>query len=367
MNFTTFLLFMGWSMASLSLAFPKPLPSLRRPRTLHSRSSLPFTNSTISPSVVTQFPNNTWLENLAIRPNGQIIISLITTPALYLVDPLDPSEHVLLGDFPQFKALLGITSFVPDEYYFVAGNFTSASSQDTVGVGSYAIMKLNMRPSTPVITKVLDMPRAAFLNGLEVLSAEDGLLICADSTLGLVWWIDVFKGTYEVLIDIPEMKYSDPNFLLGVNGIHLRDGYLYYTSMSQELFCRIPITATPSNATSGAPFTIGSNEILATGIFGDDFIFDRQGNAWIVQDPLDMLTLVITDGKAKGEVFTVAGMPGSDVVAGGTACRFGKMETDEDILYVVTNGGLAAPPTTGIVGGKVLAFDTAGYVAKVLG
>ena len=103
------------------------------------------------------------------------------------------------------------------------------------------------------------------------------------------------------------------------------------------------------------------------GIFGDDFTVDRDGNAWITQDPLDQLTLVVGDGKHKGEVVTVAGAPDTGVVTGATSCRCGRGERERDVLYVVTNGGLASPVDGVVVGGKVLGFDVRGYLEGLWG
>ena len=34
-----------------------------------------------------EFPNGTWLENLAVRPSGSIITTILTAPELYLLQP----------------------------------------------------------------------------------------------------------------------------------------------------------------------------------------------------------------------------------------------------------------------------------------
>ncbi|KAH8595289.1 hypothetical protein B0O99DRAFT_512639 [Bisporella sp. PMI_857] len=329
-----------------------------------SKRGNPGANHTIVPSALFEFPNPTWLENFAVRPNGQLVITLITSPEIYLFDPITSGPPVKLFTIPQYLALLGIVEYTPDIYYFVAGNFTSPNTPESSGIGSYSIFKIDLRtdsmPHAP--TKIIDIPESAFLNGLEVLSVEDGLLIVADSGLGLVWKVDIFKRSYEVFIDVPEMKIG-PNakIQLGINGIHIKNEFLYFTSMAQELFCRAQLTRDDSQ------YIIGEIETIATGIFGDDFTLDRFGNAWITQDPMDQLTLVIGDGVRKGEVITVAGAQNIETVAGGTRSGFGRTEQDKDILYVVTNGGIAAPVNGVVEGGKVLAFNTYGYLAGILG
>ncbi|EPE29425.1 Calcium-dependent phosphotriesterase [Glarea lozoyensis ATCC 20868] len=338
-------------------------PTINKPKQ-HPTRSTPITTHTLPPTLLYQFPNNTWLENFAIRPNGQLLITLITTPEIYLWDPLSPSEVTHITTLPSYVSLLGIASPIPDIYYFVAGNWTSAAG--TVP-GTYAIWKLDMRVSSPKVVKILDMPKAQFLNGLDVLSPSDGTLLVADSVLGLVWKINIFTRTYDVFIDVPEMKIAVNSTLqLGINGIHIFQNALYFTSMTQELYCRISLNPT-HNSSHGAV------ETLATGIFGDDFTIDRFGNSWITQDPMDLMTLVIGEGSRKGEVFTLAGREGTKVtqsgvpyVVGATRAAFGVLEEDEDVLYVVTNGGIAAAKN-GVVGGEILSFDTAGFLNQILG
>jgi hypothetical protein len=339
------------------------LPSPNSPAHYQARTT-PITTHTLPPTLLYQFPNNTWLENFAIRPNGQLLITLITTPEIYLWDPLAPSEVTHITTLPSYISLLGITAPIPDVYYFVAGNWTSTSG--TVA-GSFAIWKLDMRVSTPQTTKIMNLPKASFLNGLDTLSSSEGTLLVADSGLGLIWKVNIFTRTYDVFIDVPEMKIpANSTLQLGVNGIQIFQNYFYFTSMTQELFCRISLNST-HNTSHGAV------ETLATGIFGDDFTIDRFGNAWITQDPKDLLTLVIGEGSRKGEVYTIAGRKGIQVtqvgvpyLAGPTKSAFGILETDKDVLYVVTNGGIANP-ADGVVGGEILAFDTARFLNEILG
>ncbi len=54
----------------------------------------------------------------------------------------------------------------------------------------------------------------------------------------------------------------------------------------------------------------------------------------------------------------LAGNVNSKIFEGDTADAFGRTKWDEDVLYAVTNGGIAGPvPGTKIMGGKVIAVD----------
>lgn len=339
--------------------FPGPSSSPRQ--NLQQRNNL-ITNQTLTPTTLFEFPNPTWLENFAFTTSGSLVITLIGPATAYLYNPITQTPPVQLFTIPGYTALLGIVETSPDTFYIVAGNVTGGTS----AAGSYSLFKFSLSTSNSDIvpTKVLDIPEGSFLNGLEVLShsTDSLILLVSDSTLGVVWKVDVTALTYEIFIDIPEMKVAvDAPIPLGVNGIHIQDSYLYFTSMTQELFCRIPLHRT------SAGWAVGTVEVLASGIFGDDFTLDRYGNGWIAENPHDKVTLVVGGGKNKGEVVVVAGAQDAAAVAGGTRCAFGRTERDKDILYVVTNGGSPAPPVGGVVGGKILALDTKGYLAAVLG
>jgi hypothetical protein len=333
------------------------LPNHFTPQThvLQRRSDANVTDQ-LTPTILFEFPNPTWLENFAIRSNGELLINLATEPSMYLFNPISQAAPTKLFTLPGYLALLGIVEATPDVFYFVAGNFSTTTAITIPG--SYSLFKIDLGPfsCSTLPVKVIDMPKASFLNGLALLSNTNGdlNLVVTDSGLGLVWKVDVSKGEYEVFIDVPEMKIAvNASIPLGVNGVHLRDSYLYFTSITQALYCRISVEP------SATGYSIGPVETLATDITSDDFTLDRYGNGWIATNPTDMIDLVIAQGKKTGEVFTVAGAPGTSLVAGATACSFGRTKLDKDILYIVTSGSGA--------GGKVLALNTTGYLAGLLG
>lgn len=145
------------------------------------------------------------------------------------------------------------------------------------------------------------------------------------------------------------MKHTGEGLPIGVNGIKYRDGYLYWTNTNKELFCRIKIDEHFQAA--------GEPEVIIEGTFLDDFAFGKNGNAWATT--MKFNTVVV---KADGAVTTAAGKPNEFTVAGCTACQFGRGESDRDVLYVTTCGGLQAPiDGDNIEGGKVVAIDTSSF------
>jgi sugar lactone lactonase YvrE len=307
--------------------------------------------------VVYQFPDPTWIENIGVRSNGVLLLDLITTPDIYMLDP-DTQAARLIYTFPNALAVLGIAEVSPDVFAVAVGNFSTATKSTVKG--SYSIWTVDFNSNieeeggnvNPTVTKAVDIPEAAFPNGLETL-AKDQVLV-ADSSLGAVWKVDVSSGKYEIVIQVPEMSPSATAIPpIGINGLHLFNGYLYWTNSDANTLYRAKVD-------QGGCLVPGTRvEPLAnSGTFMDDFIIDDGGNAWIATNTANLLLVVTADDK----LITVDGSKYQLTVAGATACRFGRRQTDRKTLYVVTDGGLAAPVNGTVVeGGKVVAVDTSGF------
>src|ERR1700723_2236117 len=75
-------------------------------------------NTTLPTRDMYQFPNETWVENLAVRQNGQILVTVLTAPELYLVDPFHTNSPVtLIHRIPEATSLLGIVELHQDIFY----------------------------------------------------------------------------------------------------------------------------------------------------------------------------------------------------------------------------------------------------------
>lgn len=300
-----------------------------------------------------QFPKPSWIENLAIRSNGQLLLTCLSSPELYLLDPSKPSEPVVVHSFTGYLGLLGITEVEDDVFYVGVGNF-SISTFDP-GAGSHAVWQVDMRPfsagGAASVKKVTDIPEAILFNGLETLLPSSVLV--ADCIMGSVWSVDTQTGKYELWAEADEMKkHPEQMPPIGINGLKVHDGYLYWTNSSMRHFCRLQLAA------DGKPAAATPAEIVHDNLFGDDFVFDAHGHAWLAQNIFNTMAVF----RADGQVVTVAGVPDQLTVAGPTACRFGRRPDDAHILYVATCGGLGAPINgTETEGAKVIAIDTKGF------
>lgn len=88
----------------------------------------------ITTNVTWQFPNETWIENISVRSNGQILVTLLTTPDLYQVDPFGEAKPKLIQRFPNALGLLGITELEEDVFVVVAGNYSLKTGTNTPGM-----------------------------------------------------------------------------------------------------------------------------------------------------------------------------------------------------------------------------------------
>jgi len=304
--------------------------------------------------VIYQFPQYTWIENLAVRKNGEILVTILTSPELYLINPSDPKEPVLVHKFDEVLAVTGIIEVKEDVFYVGGGNYNLKAFSNEHG--SYFVWEVDLtdfsKDSKAKIKKIVHLTGAGLPNGFELFSREEGTILIADSEVGAVWKVNVNDGKVENIIEIDEMKAPPPPALqMGINGLKVLDGYLYWSNTGALTFCRIKI--------DGEGKATGPAEILERGILIDDFVFDKKGNAWLTTHGLNTLAVV----KAGGGIVTAAGSISELTVAGGTACQFGRTTSDKDILYFVTTGGMSAPVNgTEVEGGKVVAIDTAKFV-----
>ncbi|PMD48043.1 hypothetical protein L207DRAFT_386822, partial [Hyaloscypha variabilis F] len=226
-----------------------------------------------------QFPSKpfTSIENVALRPSGDLILTTTSAPTIYLLDPtqVTPSAE-LLYTFPDATSCLGITETSSDVFAVVVGNV----SLTTFGgvPGSFSIWSVNLaQSSTPIVKKIAAIPQAKILNGLTHLQDNPNIVLAADSEAGIVYSLNIVSGVSAVAIQ--NSAFSPGGKTLGINGLHVdaAGNNLYFTNSAMGTFGRIPIDGNNGEAT-------GAATVIATAAEGDnydDFAIDGQGNYWI--------------------------------------------------------------------------------------
>ena len=307
------------SFARPAISAPAGLPSSIVPRNVER---------SVSASVhdIYDFPKDTWVENLAVRSNGQILVTLLTSPQVYQVNPFQTQSATLVYTFPSTLGCVGIAELGTDIFYVATGNLSLSTF--TAPPGTFSVWKINMQsfststPNSAIVTKVADFPQVVAFNGM---TTFNGLLLIADSGAGAVWSLNVNNGQTSKVLSDPLMKPTSTVAPTGVNGIKVRDNSLYFTNTNQAIWAKVPIN--PDGTAAGSATTVVSNFVA-----GDDFVFDYIGDVLFAGNN-ELRARALTGG-------SVMVASTDSLLSGSTACEFGRTGSDWGSLYVSTNGGI---------------------------
>lgn len=288
-----------------------------------------------------QFESNlTRLENLAVRPNGQLVLNVVTKPIIYGYNPSKPnsdSNPKKLHTFTNVTSVLGIDEITPDVFAVVVGNFSDVGHHEP---GTFSIWSVDLKKSKPNVTLITAIPEAQALNGLSTINGTEPMILIADSVDGVLWRVVPRTKEYIKIFDSPLLSNTTVKNI-GVNGIRTFQQKLYFINSGQATYGRVPLH---QNATAA-----GEVEILARvqGIGKwDDLDIDWEGNAWVATHRGD-LTEITLEGRQR----TTKACEGVKMLDP-TSARFGRgSKKEQKTLYVVTAGNSDGP-------GQVVAADT---------
>lgn len=162
----------------------------------------------VSPRLIHLYKPITWVENIAVRPNGQLLPITTTSSILNQLDP-KTGKLTFVHDFATAgNAIQGIAEVLPD--FFVANVLTCNITGDlTCTSGSLTTWTIDFTSphlkSLPRIRKVAAFPDAGFLNGVATLSGPRGIVLMADSFKGGIWNLNVWTGEKKLLFTDPSM------------------------------------------------------------------------------------------------------------------------------------------------------------------
>ncbi|KAJ7789166.1 hypothetical protein B0H14DRAFT_2472203, partial [Mycena olivaceomarginata] len=277
--------------------------------------------ATFPTQLVFQTPTGQSLENLAVRPSSKLLITSTLSPTLYTLDPTAANPTLdEVFTFPNANGLTGITEYLPDVYAIAASKLNVTSIM--AAPGSVAIWSLDFTSGgTPTARRAARIPQSVLTNGLSTVPGHPDLVLAADSILGAAFEVNMCTGAVRVLIQDAAMAPigpSGPPPALGINGLHVRAGLIYFTNTQLGTFSRVPLGG-------------GAAEVLGFGAF-DDFAFDSEGRAWVTTNP-GALTLFtqLKNGTWEEEIAV------STVLNGPSSAAFGRDGVREiKILYVTT-------------------------------
>jgi hypothetical protein len=267
---------------------------------------------------VATFPTNTFLENLAIAPSGDIFI---TNHEAGEVIKLSPAGTIT----PYAKLdgkVSGIALIKPDQLLVNGWNSEGISYIAILDKGEVQFLQT--------------LPEAMFPNGITPLSSSSYLM--ADSYRGAIWLFDIATRNSHIWLEHPLLARSDDSSTFpAANGLKRLDDFLYVSNTQQMLLLRIPLAA---DLKPQAP------EIFVEGTNIDDFAFDEQGSLYgathvynsVIRIDRDRQTTIIAQAEQG--------------VTGCTAVAFHSTS-----LYVVNNGGMFLPPAGGVEPAQVVRLE----------
>ena len=295
-------------------------------------------------TVVAEFPKHYFLENLAVRSDGSILVTALNKKELWYV----PSRN---GDLPVAPVLMHTFDLMTlcvvetDPDVFLIG------TSDVYGTRELRLYRMDLRAWSPAESigpqLVLEFPEPKVgLNG-GCLIAPDVLLIAGAANL--IWRVDLPKNGGEASARVwlqhddmknrPSEKQPEQP---GVNGIRYasRTHHVYYTSTSQQLMMRVSVDTTSLEPASLPIFIAGGRQ-------WDDFIIDEDtGVAYVTthrENTIDRVRLE-PDGNREGRT-VVAGEPFTDVLVGPSSGAWRRGSGDYGrIAYFTTDGGTAEAP-----------------------
>jgi hypothetical protein len=320
---------------------------------------------------IATFPIGTFLENIAVRENGTLLVSSMLAGEIFFLDPNAEDSQATLKKIHKFAPESTIAA---EEK---AGNYGSGMVAEAIvedprnkdhfytfsgkhrKTGSWAVFKIDMhlfeRDGTVVVAKVADVPWALWLNGATFIPGTSKLVV-AESLQGQLISCDVDTGDVEIWLEDPRLaKITGRPPWPGVNGAQYYRGYIFLTSSDRAILVRAQVSK------STGEYIRNSLTTMAEGIAGDDLAFDEEGNAYVTTNPqqtvLKFPEIGLNGAGMTAERFIVAGSGESAETAGPTAVAFGRTEKDNKSIYVVTTGGLLNPVGTGPGPARVFRVD----------
>jgi hypothetical protein len=307
--------------------------------------------------VAASFLPHFFLENLAIRHDNSILITVAPRKELWFVPPPRVAGQVdpmLLHTFGELAG--GIAELDRDIFAICTGNVYTTHENYL-----HRLDLRSWRPGQKVTPKLmLAFPdEARGLNGCCSLTPR--ILLVADTFAGMIWRVDLAHAgkasariwmRHESMTHIKDTLPPPPQ--PGINGIRYaaKTGSLYYTSTGQKLFMRVPVDS-ETYEPAGEP------EVIGRGWMADDFCIDEDAGAAFLTTHRENTIVRVPLDPSKGPARIIAGDPLDELLLGPSSAAWSRERGEYGrVVYVTTDGGETAPPPDGIVrSAKVLRME----------
>jgi hypothetical protein len=292
-------------------------------------------------TTVATFPEHFFLENLAVRADGSILVTVLNRKQLWYVPAPNGGQSVtpaLVHTFDHFA--MGIVETEPDIFYVSTVNRATLERFDMRG----------WAPGAPVNrTRVLTFEQPAGLNGACLLAPR--VILLADSLAGLIWRVDLAEGgltatasvwlQHHTMASDPDSGFTSPiGPQPGINGIRYaaRTNVVYYTSSAQKTFMRVAV-----DPATYAP--LFGPDVVASDITADDFCLDENAGVAYLTTHTDntIVRVPIDSGTETATRSVVVGDPFTEQLVGPSSAAWARGPADYGrIAYVTTDGGHTA-------------------------
>ena len=274
---------------------------------------------------VASWPAGHFAENLAVAPDGAVLVSLHSHNRVERYDPAT-GEVATWASFPAPVAGLAFDR---------AGTLWATGGEIGKPPGLIWRVGANAR-----VEHWLDIPGAVFMNGA-TLHPDGRRLFVAESVTGRVLVVDLIQPGYATWLADERLKPENQG-TPGANGVKLFGGRVHVSVTDRNLLLRAPVAADGG---------CGPVETWAERLRADDFAFAADGAAYVATHPANSVLHLDADGTRT----TLAG-PDEGAV-GATAVAFGRGPGDGHALYVTTNGGLWSPYQGQVQPAKLLRLE----------
>nr|WP_228059071.1 gluconolactonase [Nostoc sp. LEGE 06077] len=280
--------------------------------------------------IITSFPANTFLENLAIAADGTIFVTNHEAGKIVRITP-DGNQQLHASVEGKVSGLA----------------FTLDGGLVVTGWNADSLPVVSLVAADGAVETLLTLPDSIFLNGITPVS--DTQYLAADSYRGAIWLIDIDQRRSTIWLEHPLLARSNPeNVIPAANGLKRFGNFLYVSNTEKMLLLRIGL---------GVDNEPGEPEIFVEQTNIDDFAFDVEGNLYGATHIYNSVVKIAPDGST-----TIIAQAEQGVI-GSTAVAFGQTPSDLTAIYVVMNGGMFLPPPTGVVASNIVRIEVskAGY------
>ena len=283
-----------------------------------------------------------FIENIHLRSNGRLLLSSLSSGDLFTIDPAAPSPPAkAVVNCPGSTGLSGIATIGPD-LFAVSGGVHGSFRFDNMQV---YVVSVPGDSDSGVLLDSISVPDTYGLNGMAALPAMSRVVLSADSHGSCIYRINTLTRIVDVAFADPLLGHG-PTFKVGINGLKIFNGYMYFTNSGQGTFARVKINDDGSKA--------GDIEIVANlpGVPGlghayDDFTLDSDGNAYVTLHPNEIVKIT-----QDGMQTTFAGGNNSTIFKGPTSAATSQ---DGKSIYVATAGTTAGKtPGEWVFNGQVI-------------